>query len=162
MKQNVMIVATAAVGKNIKFAMVRLKALQTNQVYLVFGGLLATFIFLFFGQTNSTIENTTVSQSPILPYTNRSSSKPPGNAPAGKVWSEAHGHWHDAPAQSSGPIENNHHSFTPSSRPDKNNPPQAWCGQRLTDTFMKIPKKNLLKIKLLQKESNHQKRKLIR
>ena len=109
-------------GKKYKVCHGKTESASNNQVYLVFGGLLATFIFLFFGQTNSTIENTTVSQSQYYRILTEAVLNH-RNAPAGKVWSEAHGHWHDAPAQSSGPIENNHHSFTPSSRPDKNNPP---------------------------------------
>ena len=146
-------------GKKYKVCHGKTESASNNQVYLVFGGLLATFIFLFFGQTNSTIENTTVSQSPILPYTNRSSSKPPGNAPAGKVWSEAHGHWHDAPAQSSGPIENNHHSFTPSSRPDKNNPPPGMVWSEAHGHFHEDPQKKSVKNKITPKRVKPSKKK---
>jgi hypothetical protein len=41
---------------------------------------------------------------PRGPVARPGASQPPGPAPAGKVWSVDHGHWHDAPVQASIPV----------------------------------------------------------
>ena len=92
-------------GKKYKVCHGTTKEATNNVVYFIAGLAIAVFIFLFFGSSDSGSESLPVSQSPILPYTSRSSPKPPGDAPPGKVWSEEHGHWHDAPQQISGPVE---------------------------------------------------------
>ena len=115
-------------GKKYKVCHGTTKEATNNVVYFIAGLAIAVFIFLFFGSSDSGSESLPVSHSPILPYTSRSSPKPPGDAPPGKVWSEEHGHWHDAPQQISGPVETRPRRIETPPKLDKNNPPpgKVW------------------------------------
>lgn len=71
--------------------------------------------------------NTTWSEpdeTPVAPLRSTSTpgSAPPGPAPAGKVWSEEHGHWHDAPGATPNNTQTN---YTP---PPPGDPPpgKVW------------------------------------
>jgi len=52
--------------------------------------------FLFF-ETKPTSVTTSYTPAPLNPKKPNLTSTAPGPAPPGKVWSEEHGHWHDAP-----------------------------------------------------------------
>ena len=55
---------------------------QRNKTFWMIGVLIALFISAIYGLFNKSEE--------------RGSTRPEGQAPAGKVWSAAHGHWHDS------------------------------------------------------------------
>ena len=147
-------------GKKYKVCHGRTDKLSSNTVYLVLGGIAAAFIFLYFGVSDSGPENKSVSRSLILPYSNKVSSRPSGEAPPGKIWSEAHGHWHDAPKQGSGPINNNHHSFTPSSKADKNNPPPGMIWSEDHGHFHEDTRKRSVPTKITPKRVNTSEKKI--
>ena len=54
---------------------------QRNKTFWMIGVLIALFISAIYGLFNKSEES--------------GSTRPEGQAPAGKVWSAAHGHWHD-------------------------------------------------------------------
>ena len=147
-------------GKKYKVCHGKTESSSNNLVYLVAGAVVAVFIFLFFGVSDSAIENTPVSQSPILPYSNRGTPKPSGTAPPGKVWSEEHGHWHDAPKQVSGPIENRPKRIAPPNNPDKNNPPPGKVWSEEHGHFHDDPKKKYNPIKITPKQVNPSEKKI--
>lgn len=147
-------------GKKYKVCHGKTESSSNNLVYLVAGMVVAVFIFLFFGVSDSAIENTPVSQSPILPYSNRGTPKPSGTAPPGKVWSEEHGHWHDAPKQVSGPIENRPKRIAPPNNPDKNNPPPGKVWSEEHGHFHDDPKKKSNPIKITPKQVNPSEKKI--
>jgi hypothetical protein len=55
---------------------------QGNKIFWMIGILIVLFISAIYGLFNKSEEN--------------GSTRPEGQAPVGKVWSAAHGHWHDA------------------------------------------------------------------
>ena len=55
---------------------------QRNKTFWMIGVLIALFISAIYGLFNKSEES--------------GSTRPKGQAPAGKVWSAAHGHWHDS------------------------------------------------------------------
>ena len=55
---------------------------QRNKSFWIIGVLIALFISAIYGLFNRGEEN--------------GSARPEGQAPVGKVWSAAHGHWHDS------------------------------------------------------------------
>ena len=60
----------------------RLVSTQGNKTFWMIGVLIALFISAIYGLFNKSEES--------------GSTRPEGQAPAGKVWSSAHGHWHDS------------------------------------------------------------------
>jgi hypothetical protein len=54
---------------------------QRNKSFWIIGVLIALFISAIYGLFNKSEEN--------------GNTRPTGPAPVGKVWSAAHGHWHD-------------------------------------------------------------------
>lgn len=55
---------------------------QRNKTFWMIGVLIALFISAIYGLFNKSEES--------------GSTRPEGQAPVGKVWSAAHGHWHDS------------------------------------------------------------------
>ena len=55
---------------------------QRNKTFWMIGVLIALFISAIYGLFNKSEESGSI--------------RPEGQAPAGKVWSAAHGHWHDS------------------------------------------------------------------
>jgi hypothetical protein len=55
---------------------------QRNKTFWMIGVLIALFISAIYGLFNKSEES--------------GSTRPEGQAPEGKVWSAAHGHWHDS------------------------------------------------------------------
>jgi len=70
---------------------------NNNQNILI--GVFVIAIIVFFIIDSSTNSQSNIIPSNTLTNTNNliSKTKPSTPAPPGKVWSEAHGHWHDAP-----------------------------------------------------------------
>ena len=70
---------------------------NNNQNILI--GVFVIAIIVFFIINSSTNSQSNIIPSNTLTNTNNliSKTKPSTPAPPGKVWSEAHGHWHDAP-----------------------------------------------------------------
>tara|TARA_B100001996_G_C18561831_1_gene554884 strand:- start:357 stop:842 length:486 start_codon:yes stop_codon:yes gene_type:complete len=135
-------------GKKYKACHGKTESSSNNTVYLVTGAVIVFFIFLFFGETDSSVETIPVSHSPILPYANTSSSKPPGEAPPGKVWSQEHGHWHDAPNQVTGPVDNRPQRTLPPPQFDKDNPPPGKVWSEEHGHFHDDPRKKSNPIKI--------------
>lgn len=73
---------------------------RNRKVFLIGGGLAAVIVasvILLRPDTPAPLPN--VPAGPVTTTTTQSGGtpQPPGPAPAGKVWSPEHGHWHDAP-----------------------------------------------------------------
>ena len=74
------------------------KNLKNNNQNILIGAFVIAII-VFFIINSSTNSQSNIIPSNTLTNTNNliSKTKPSTPAPPGKVWSEAHGHWHDAP-----------------------------------------------------------------
>jgi len=100
---------------------------NNNQNILI--GVFVIAIIVFFIIDSSTNSQSNIIPSNTLTNTNNliSKTKPSTPAPPGKVWSEAHGHWHDAPISnnsSSLRLNNNNISKTKPSTPAP--PGKVW------------------------------------
>ena len=116
-------------GKKYKHCHELSKKKQNNQYIIV--GIIAIIVIAVVsidsGGSNSN-QNAPVS-SPLINQRNSGTAlKPSGLAPPGKVWSQEHGHWHDAPVSKSltpkilGKNEVNKITVP---KQDKNNPPEG-------------------------------------
>jgi len=90
-------------GKKYKHCHEPTKNTNNNQYAII--GIIAVVILviIFINSDNSNSnQNVPVTTSPLLNQGSTSNkSKPSGPAPPGKVWSQEHGHWHDAPVSKS-------------------------------------------------------------
>ena len=117
-------------GKKYKHCHEATKNTKSNQ-YVIIGIIAVVFLAIIFinSDSSSSNQNVPVTASPLLNQGGTSSkSKPSGPAPPGKVWSQEHGHWHDAPVSKSltpkilGKNEVNKITVP---KQDKNNPPEG-------------------------------------
>ena len=90
-------------GKKYKHCHEPTKNTNNNQYAII--GIIAVIILviIFINSDNSNSnQNVPVTTRPLLNQASTSNkSKPSGPAPPGKVWSQEHGHWHDAPVSKS-------------------------------------------------------------
>ena len=90
-------------GKKYKHCHEPTKNTNNNQ-YAIIGIIAVLILVIIFinSDSSSSNQNVPVTTSPLLNQGSTSNkSKPGGPAPPGKVWSQEHGHWHDAPASKS-------------------------------------------------------------
>ena len=90
-------------GKKYKHCHEPTKNTNNNQ-YAIIGIIAVVILVIIFinSDSSSSNQNVPVTTSPLLNQGSTSNkSKPGGPAPPGKVWSQEHGHWHDAPVTKS-------------------------------------------------------------
>jgi len=88
-------------GKKYKHCHEPTKNTNNNQ-YAIIGIIAVVILVIIFINSNSSNQTVPVTTSPLLNQGRTSNtSKPSGPAPPGKVWSQEHGHWHDAPVSKS-------------------------------------------------------------
>ena len=90
-------------GKKYKHCHEPTKNTNNNQ-YAIIGIIAVVILVIIFinSDSSSSNQNVPVTTSPLLNQGSTSNkSKPGGPAPPGKVWSQEHGHWHDAPVSKS-------------------------------------------------------------
>ena len=117
-------------GKKYKHCHELSKKKQNNQYIIV--GIIAIIVIAVVsidsGGSNSN-QNAPVS-SPLINQRNSGTAlKPSGLAPPGKVWSQEHGHWHDAPRNTNlnSPLLNTNNSLAGKPQPEGDPPPgKVW------------------------------------
>ncbi len=88
-------------GKKYKHCHEPTKNTNNNQ-YTIIGIIAVVILVIIFINSDSSNQTVPVTTSPLLNQGSTSNtSKPSGPAPPGKVWSQEHGHWHDAPVSKS-------------------------------------------------------------
>ena len=88
-------------GKKYKHCHEPTKNTNNNQ-YTIIGIIAVIILVIIFINSDSSNQTVPVTTSPLLNQGSTSNtSKPSGPAPPGKVWSQEHGHWHDAPVSKS-------------------------------------------------------------
>ena len=88
-------------GKKYKHCHEPTKNTNNNQ-YTIIGIIAVVMLVIIFINSDSSNQTVPVTTSPLLNQGSTSNtSKPSGPAPPGKVWSQEHGHWHDAPVSKS-------------------------------------------------------------
>ena len=118
-------------GKKYKHCHEATKNTKSNQ-YVIIGIIAVVFLAIIFinSDSSSSNQNVPVTASPLLNQGGTSSkSKPSGPAPPGKVWSQEHGHWHDAPRTSNlnTPRLNTNNALAGKPQPDGEPPPgKVW------------------------------------
>ena len=88
-------------GKKYKHCHEPTKNTNNNQ-YAIIGIIAVVILVIIFINSDSSNQTIPVTTSPLLNQGSTSNkSNPSGPAPPGKVWSQEHGHWHDAPVTKS-------------------------------------------------------------
>ena len=74
---------------------------EKSTQYRVIGVIVVMLLFwFFFFKSESPAPVSTYSNSPFVPQTQSRPSVPSETNPPGKIWSQEHNHWHDAPSTS--------------------------------------------------------------
>ena len=112
-----------------------------NNQYAIIGIIAVVILVIIFINSDSSKsnQNVSVTTSPLLNQGSASNkSNPSGPAPPGKVWSQEHGHWHDAPVSKSLTpkilCKNEVNKITVPKQ-DKNNPPEGKVWNEEHDHF---------------------------
>ena len=140
-------------GKKYKHCHEPTKNTNNNQ-YTIIGIIAVVILVIIFINSDSSNQTVPVTTSPLLNQGSTSNtSKPSGPAPPGKVWSQEHGHWHDAPRTSNlnTPRLNTNNGLVGKPQPDGDPPPgKVWSQEH--GHWHDAPVSKSLTPKLLGKE----------